>query len=364
MGYAGKLSPLPARGRGALSNPRNRFESMEFIPEPDTEGYSDAEDSGNVLKTQHFRDSSCSIITRNNSPDVGFDKSLNPYRGCEHGCVYCYARPTHEYLGFSAGLDFETKIVVKEDAPRLLEKELSSQRWKPEVLAMSGVTDPYQPVEKKLGITRGCLEVLARLRNPVSIITKNSLVERDIDYLSELARYQAVSVTLSITTLDAALGRRMEPRTSSPRQRLQTIERLTDACIPAGVMIAPVIPGLNEEEIPRILQAAVKAGAKFAGYIVLRLPYANKDLFCDWLERHYAWEKEKILSRVKDLRGGKLNNPEFGLRMKGRGIWAEQLRQLFRIGCRRAGLQNQSPALSTAHFRPPAGKQLFLLPEK
>lgn len=347
---------VPIRGRGALSNPRNRFESTEFVPDQDVS----PNERRQNRRTQFIRDSSCSIISRNNSPDVGFDRSLNPYRGCEHGCVYCYARPTHEFLGFSSGLDFETKIVVKEDAPRLLEKELSSTRWKPQTLALSGVTDPYQPVEKKLGITRGCLEVLARFRNPVSIVTKNALVQRDIDHLSALANCNAASVMLSITTLDPDLARRMEPRTSSPRQRLQTIERLKAAGIPAGVMIAPVIPGLNEEEIPRILQASVNAGASFAGYIVLRLPYSNKELFADWLETHYPGKKQKILSRVKGLRRGNLNDSSFGSRIKGEGIWARQFKELFRLGCRRAGLENNSPALCADHFRPPSGKQLLL----
>ena len=234
-----------------------------------------------------------SIITRNTSPDVGFETSLNPYRGCEHGCIYCYARPTHEYLGFSAGLDFESKIMVKTNAPELLRAELESPRWQPQTLVLSGVTDPYQPVERKLRITRGCLEVLAKFRNPVAIITKNHLVTRDIDILRELAACNAVAVNVSVTSLDPTLQRVLEPRTTSPQGRLDAIEQLRAANIPVGVMVAPIIPGLTDHEVPKILDACAKAGAQFAGYTIIRLPWAVAPLFEHWLEEHFPDRKEK-----------------------------------------------------------------------
>ena len=255
------VNPKPIRGRGAAENPSNRFEQIAY--ERDDE-WNEPDDP--APKTQFFRDTSASIITYNESPDVGFDASINPYRGCEHGCIYCYARPYHEYLGFSAGLDFETKIVVKEDAPELLRRELLSSKWKPQVLAMSGVTDPYQPVERRLQITRKCLEVLVEFRNPVAIITKNLLVTRDIDLLADLAHDNAAAVFLSVTTLDAELARIMEPRTAQPAARLQAIEKLTKAGVPTGVLVAPVIPGLTDHELPAIIKAAAEAGARFAGF--------------------------------------------------------------------------------------------------
>ena len=242
----------------------------------------DAEESSRPA-TQYFRDGTKSIITRNNSPDVGFETSLNPYRGCEHGCIYCYARPTHEYLGFSAGLDFESKIMVKTNAPELLRAELESPRWQPQTLVLSGVTDPYQPVERKLRITRGCLEVLAKFRNPVAIITKNHLVTRDIDLLRELAASNAVAVNISVTSLDPNLQRVLEPRTTSPQGRLDAIRQLRAANIPVGVMVAPIIPGLTDHEVPKILDACAKAGAQFAGYTIVRLPWAVAPLFEHWL---------------------------------------------------------------------------------
>ncbi len=250
--------------------------------------------------TQYFRDGTKSVITRNNSPDVGFETSLNPYRGCEHGCIYCYARPTHEYLGFSAGLDFESKIMVKTNAPELLRAELESRRWQPQTLVLSGVTDPYQPVERKLRITRGCLEVLARFRNPVAIITKNHLVTRDIDLLRELAASNAVAVNISVTSLDPNLQRVLEPRTTSPQGRLDAIRQLRAANIPVGVMVAPIIPGLTDHEVPKILDACAKAGAQFAGYTIVRLPWAVAPLFEHWLGEHFPDRKEKVLGRIRD----------------------------------------------------------------
>ncbi|HWF18874.1 MAG TPA: PA0069 family radical SAM protein, partial [Verrucomicrobiae bacterium] len=255
--------------RGASENLPNRFEKIHLERDEDWNPDEDV-----LPQTQFLRDHSSTIIATNDSPDVGFEASVNPYRGCEHGCIYCYARPTHEYLGFSAGLDFETRIMVKDRAPELLRAELSSPKWKPKTISISGVTDCYQPVERKLKLTRGCLQVLAEFRNPVGIVTKNHLVTRDIDVLSELARYNCSVVFVSVTTLDTDLRKVMEPRTSPPASRLAAIEALANAGIPVGVMVAPVVPGLTDHEMPNILAAAVKAGAKFAGYVTLRLPYA------------------------------------------------------------------------------------------
>jgi len=348
-------NPSSIKGRGSSSNPKNRFETVEFIPEP-----LDVDEVCSPV-TEFLPDSSKGIIAYNDSPDVGFDASINPYRGCEHGCVYCYARPTHEYLGFSSGLDFETKILVKERAAELLRKELSDPKWKPRVLAMSGVTDCYQPVEKKLELTRRCLEVLLEFRNPVVIVTKNFLVTRDIDLLSELARTQCAAVFISLTTLDPKLSAAMEPRASRPARRLEAISALSRAAIPVGFLLAPMIPALTDSEAPAIAQAAAQAGARFAGYVPLRLPHAVKALFEDWLERHYPEKKKKILNRIRAIRGGRLNDPNFHSRMRGEGIFAEQMAELFRLACKKAGIEERSPRLSTEHFlRRPADSQLAL----
>jgi len=345
---------MTIKGRGAGLNPRNRFEIIDVerdpeIPEPDR------------IDTELLRDTSRSLITRNDSPDVGFEVSINPYRGCEHGCVYCYARPFHEYLGFSAGLDFESRILVKEDAPEILRRELSSPKWQPQTLVMSGVTDCYQPAERKLEITRRCLEVLAEFRNPVGIITKNELVTRDIDHLSVLAEHGAAAVHISITTLDGEVARRMEPRASHPRDRLKAIERLAAAGIPVGVMVAPVVPAITDHEMPKILEAAAAAGATSAGYVVLRLPGAVAGLFEEWLERHFPERKDKVLNRVRDLRGGRLNDPRFGKRMRGEGLFADQIRTTFETFKRRYGLDQPRPELSTAAFRRPEQDQQLRL---
>ncbi len=348
----------PVRGRGAASNPANRFDDLGYIPEP---GEDPGEEGGPPPpQTRYYRDRGRTVIATNRSPDVPFDASINPYRGCEHGCIYCYARPTHEYYGFSAGLDFETRIMVKEDAPELLRRELSSPRWEPKVLAMSGVTDPYQPIEKKLGLTRRCLEVLAEFRNPVGVITKNHLVVRDLDILADLARDHAAMVSISITTLDDSLRRVMEPRTASPTRRLAAVEALSKAGIPVSVMVAPVVPGLTEHEIPAIVAAAAEAGATGAGYIVMRLPHGVKELFTEWLENRFPARKDKVLNRVRALRGGKLNDPRFGSRMRGDGVYAAEIRALFELACRRAGIRGDRPRLSTAAFRPGPGAQLDL----
>jgi DNA repair photolyase len=343
------------RGRGAAGNPANRFEKREVVPDPEER---DPEEP--LPRTRILRDSARSIIARNESPDVGFSASLNPYRGCEHGCVYCYARPYHEYLGFSAGLDFETQILVKEDAPELLRAELSSPRWTPQTLALSGVTDPYQPLERRLGLTRRCLEVLAEFRNPVVVITKNHLVTRDADLFRELAGHGAVSVVLSITTLDPQLARTMEPRTSTPARRLAAIRTLAAAGVPVGVNVAPLIPGLTDHESPAILAAAARAGASFAGHVLLRLPHGVKDLFREWLERRYPERAGKVLHRIREVRGGRLNDPDFGTRMTGEGKYAAQATALFDLARRKAGLADGGPELSTAAFRVPPGPQLTL----
>jgi DNA repair photolyase len=347
---------IPIHGRGASSNPANRFEVLQIEPDPEDEN----DPKRPPRRTIYFRDSTRTIIAHNNSPDVGFESSINPYRGCEHGCIYCYARPTHEFLGFSAGLDFESRIMVKEDAPDLLAAELSSPKWKPQTLVMSGVTDPYQPIERRLQITRKCLEVLARFRNPVGIITKNALVTRDVDLLGELAADRAAAVNISITSLDPKLQRILEPRTSAPRARLEAIRQLREAGVPVGVMTAPIIPGLNDHELPSILEAAAQAGARFAGYTVVRLPYAVAPLFERWLEEHFPDRKEKVLGRIRHLRGGeRLNDPRFKSRMRGEGIFAEQIGALFHAGCKRAGMSDRPP-LSTASFRRP-NEQLSLI---
>ena len=344
-------SCAPVRGRGASWSPANRFEKLHVdLTDIDSVDVDPATDEQPRRPTQYFRDGTKSIITRNNSPDVGFETSLNPYRGCEHGCIYCYARPTHEYLGFSAGLDFESKIMVKTNAPELLRAELESPRWQPQTLVMSGVTDPYQPIERKVCITRGCLEVLAKFRNPVAIITKNRLVTRDIDVLRELAACNAVAVNISVTSLNSSLQRILEPRTTSPRGRLDAIRQLRGANIPVGVMVAPIIPGLTDHEIPKILEACVKAGAQFAGYTIIRLPWAVAPLFEHWLEEHFPDRKEKVLGRIRDMRGSRLNNSQWHTRMTGEGIFAEQIASLFRVSCRHAGI-GERPTLSTASFQ-------------
>jgi len=337
--------PTPPHGRGSPIQPPNRFERLHVALDEDIE------QEGPAPRTQFYRDAARSIISRNDSPDLGFDASINVYRGCEHGCSYCYARPYHEYLGFSSGLDFESRIMVKLDAPELLRAELSHPHWTPQRLAMSGVTDCYQPVERKLEITRRCLEVLAEFRNPVAIVTKNHLVTRDRDLLSSLAAHQAACVHLSITTLDASLSSRLEPRASRPAHRLSAIRRLSEAGVPVGVLVAPVIPGLNEHEIPAILSAAAEAGAQFAGYTVLRLPYAVKDIFRSWLEAHFPDRVERVLGRVREMRGGELNKSSFSERMRGTGAIADEIRQLFQVCLRRHGLNQRYSELSTAAFR-------------
>lgn len=348
MGPMPERPPATPRGRATGLNPANRFERLRVVPDEPADA-----DSPSVA-TQYLRDASRTVLSTNDSPDVPFDVSLNPYRGCEAGCSYCYARPTHEYLGFSAGLDFESRILVKEDAPELLRRELARPSWRPRPIGLSGVTDPYQPIEHKLGITRRCLEVLAECRNPVMVVTKNAKVRRDIDLLRELARHDAVSVAVSITTLDAGLVARLEPRTTHPQRRLDAVHELNEAGVPAGVLVAPIIPAITDSEVPAILEAAAAAGARFAGYTVLRLPGAVEELFTAWLEEHFPERRDKVLNRIRAMRHGDLNETRFGARMRGDGIWAEQLRAVFDLHRRRLGLDRRTIRLSAAAFRRPA----------
>ena len=337
--------PAAIKGRGASWNPQNRFETLEYVLDDEA-----PRDDG-APRTSYMRDPTRTLIATNDSPDIGFEASINPYRGCEHGCIYCYARPFHEYLGMSAGLDFETKILVKEDAPELLREELNAKSWEPKLIAISGVTDAYQPIERKLEITRRCLGVLAEFRNPVAIITKNQLVTRDIDHLAELARFNAARVFISITTLDPKLANIMEPRASTPELRLDAVKALADAGIPVGVMVAPIVPAITDHEIPAILAAAKKAGAEWAGRVVLRLPLAVAPLFERWLEEHFPDRKDKVLNRVRDMRGGKLYEAKWGVRGRGEGFFADQIEALFEVTCRRLGINERDDHLSAAAFR-------------
>ena len=348
------MAEPPLRGRGAGSNPPNRYERMHLeLDDPD----------GGDEPTVYYRDASRSVLAENDSPDVAFRYSLNPYRGCEHGCAYCYARPTHEYLGFSAGLDFERRIMVKEDAPALLRTTLSSPRWVPQVVALSGNTDCYQPVERRLGITRRCLEVFVEFRNPVGVVTKSALVTRDADLLGELARHGAAHVSCSVTTLDPELARRLEPRAPQPAKRVDAIATLAAAGVPVSVLVGPVIPGLNDSEIPRILAEAKAAGARSASWVLLRLPKPVDALFLRWLEEHVPDRKSRVLHRIQDTRAGRLSDTTFGRRKRGQGVYAGQIAALFEAAARKHGLDRPLPPPNTAAFRrpPAAGEQLGLL---
>lgn len=348
------------KGRGTGLNPKNRFERF-FIEDFNDDDMGDFQSEKNLKPlTQYFKDESKSVIAINKSEDLGFDYSFNPYRGCEHGCVYCYARPTHEFLGFSSGLDFETKIMIKDDAPKLLEREFQKKSYKTDVIIFSGNTDCYQPAEKKLEITREALKICLKYRNPVAIITKNALVQRDIDILKEMNKFNLISVTLSITSLDRSLIRKMEPRTSTPEKRFETIKILSEANIPVGVNIAPVIPGLNDEEIPDILKEASSNGASFAGCILLRLPYSVKDLFVKWLGEEFPDRKDKVINRIKNIRGGKLNHSEFGKRFSGEGEFAETIHKLFKLSCNKYNLNKNRFDLSIEYFRKQLTNQIDL----
>ena len=344
---------LPVKGRAVPYDPPNRFETVHVEMDPGHLG-------DEKPRTEFLADTTRAIVARNKSPDVPFDASVNPYRGCEHGCVYCYARPTHEFLGFSSGLDFERKILVKHRAPELLREALSSRSWRPRVIGMSGVTDAYQPVERRLRLTRGCLAVLRDFRNPVTIVTKNHLVTRDADILGELAEHDCVHVTVSVTSLRSELQRVMEPRTSIPAKRLDAVHHLSSAGIPVGVMVAPVIPGLTDEEVPAIVKAAAEAGARYASFLLIRLPMGVADHFAQWLETHFPDRKDKVLARIRDVRDGKLNDGAFHRRFRGQGQYAGQIAGLFRAAVRKAGLDGRPGTLSTAAFRRDGGVQVDL----
>lgn len=354
---------LSHRGRGTVENPPNRFERLSV--ESDDGAWeeiaaTDPDFEPRRVRTEFLRDDSQSILSSNNSPDIGFTYSLNPYRGCEHGCAYCYARPYHEYLGYSSGIDFESRILVKDRAPELLEEELAKKSWRPTPLACSGVTDCYQPIERKLEITRRCLAVLVDFRQPVGIITKNALVTRDLDLLAELATHHAAKVFLSLTTLDAELASVLEPRASRPAARLAAMRTLSEAGIPVGTSIAPIIPGLNDHEIPALIAAAAEHGASSASGTLLRLPYAVKDVFATWLDHFEPGRKELILGRIREVRNGKLNDTKYGSRMTGSGPLAEQIAQLLDISKRRSGLDRARVPLSTAAFRRRIPRQMEL----
>jgi DNA repair photolyase len=349
----------PILGRGTTANPVNRYESLHVEPLVDDAEGGDAAPT----PTLFFRDVSRTALAENSSPDVGFRFSLNPYRGCEHGCTYCYARPSHEYLGFSAGLDFERKIMVKDDAPELLRAAFCSQRWEAQVVALSGNTDCYQPVERRLELTRRCLEVFLEFRNPVSAITKSALVARDADLFAALAEHRAAQVFCSVTTLDPELARRLEPRAAAPERRLEAMAKLAKAGVPVGVMVAPIIPGLNDAEIPRILAAAAAAGAGAAGWVLLRLAKPLDALFEEWLGEHYPDRKARVLNHIRETRDGRLSDSTFGRRMRGTGPYAQQIASLFDVAARKHRLDGKLPPLSAAAFRrPPAvGDQMRLL---
>jgi DNA repair photolyase len=335
------------RGRGTLLNPSSRFDRLSVEPD---EGAPELE---TAPRTEFLKDSSKTLITRNDSPDIPFEFSINPYRGCEHGCAYCYARPYHEYLGFSAGLDFESKIVVKAEAPDLLRRELAKASWSGTPLGLSGVTDCYQPVERRLELTRRCLAVMVEHRQPVGAITKSGLVARDADLFADLARDGAADVCLTITTLDEHLRRTLEPRAATADVRLSAVAQLAGRGVPVGVMVAPVIPGLTDHEIPRILQHAREAGATWAGFTMLRLPHGVGGLFDEWLTAHVPEQKEKILGRLRQVRLGCLTDARFGHRMSGEGPLADLAAQLFERSRQRAGLAASPAPLSSAAFRQP-----------
>ena len=342
---------------GSRIDPPNRFETVR--QEPDSEHLEWDQEHHRTLQEreiEYLSDSSKSIVSENDSPDIPFRYSLNPYRGCAHACPYCYARPTHEYLDFNAGLDFETKIVVKQDAPDLFREFLARESWKPEPIMFSGVTDCFQPAERRFRLTRQCLQVALECRQPVSIITKNALVVRDLEILKGLAADELVHVFLSITTLDPELAREMEPRTSIPSARLHAVGMLADAGIPVGVMVAPIIPGLNDSEVPSILEAAGNQGAMTANYILLRLPLTVEPVFEEWLQRTQPLKAERVLGRVRETRDGKLSSSTWGERMVGTGEIADQIKSMFRLFRRKHGLDRELTARNCSLFRPPIPK--------
>jgi DNA repair photolyase len=347
------------RGRGAQSNASGRYEPLAKIAFDD--GWRTLEDLP-PFKTSVTEERPRKIITRNESPDISFDRSINPYRGCEHGCVYCFARPTHAYMGLSPGLDFESKLFVKPDAAELLERELSAPGYEPRLIAIGTNTDPYQPIERRYEVMRRILEVLDRANHPVGIVTKSALVQRDIDILARMARRNLVKVALSVTTLDARIARTMEPRAATPLRRLETLRRLSDAGVPTSVMVAPVIPALNDAEIERILDAASVAGVKEAGYVLLRLPLEVRDLFREWLMANFPDRYRHVFALIREMRGGKDYDSTWGRRMKGSGPYAWMIGRRFETACERLGLNRVKTKLTTEHFAPPrpSAEQLSL----
>jgi len=359
------LPDLPRKGRGAISNATPRFEPQRKVRIDDGWGSAAGEDEEEPprLATTVTIDASRTVIARNESPDIGFDRSVNPYRGCEHGCIYCYARPSHAFLGLSPGLDFETRLVAKPAAPALLAEELRKPGYRVEPLALGSNTDPYQPIEREMKITRGILEVLSAFNHPLTITTKSVLVLRDLDILAPMAARGLVQVGISVTTLDPALARSMEPRAPAPRRRLAAIRSLSEAGIPTAVMAAPMIPALNDSELERILEAAAEAGATAASYVLLRLPLEIKDLFSEWLTAHAPARAKHVLSLVRAVRGGRLNDPNFGSRFRGEGPYAELIRTRFKLARKRLGLERRNWRPDCSQFKPPprAGDQLKLL---
>jgi DNA repair photolyase len=338
------------KGRGALTNPAARFLRSQGESVDDGWYREEAPDS---IATQVIAEPARTVISRNDSPDIGFEQSVNPYRGCEHGCIYCYARPSHAYLDLSPGLDFETKLFYKADAARLLTQELARPGYVCKSITLGANTDPYQPIEKQLAVTRAILEVLEQTRHPVSIVTKGTLILRDLALLRSLAADRLVHVHVSVTSLDPELKRRLEPRAASPQARLRVIAELTAAGVPTGVLVAPIIPAVNDSEIEAILGAVAAAGALRAGYVLLRLPHEIKDLFRQWLDEHYPERAEHVMSLIRGTRGGRENDPRFGTRMRGTGHWAELLRDRFALACRQRGLNRPMAPLETARFRAP-----------
>lgn len=359
------IDPERARGRGALSNTVGRYERQTRVLVDDgwDDGWRDDDLSPPPLRTEVIRDATRTIIARNQSPDISFDRSINPYRGCEHGCIYCFARPTHAYLGMSPGIDFESRLFAKPNAAELLAKELSAPGYVPRTIAMGTNTDPYQPIEKKMRITRSILEVLREFRHPVGIVTKSPLILRDVDILSEMAEMGLAKAALSITTLDRKLARMMEPRAGTPSRRLQAIKGLSDAGIPTAVMFAPAIPALNDGELEAVLRAATEMGARSAGYVLLRLPLEIKDLFREWLEGNVPDRAKHVMSLVRQMRGGKDYDSQWSTRMRGTGPYAEMLARRFHMAVKRFGLNQPRAPLDTTRFkRPPRpGEQLALL---
>ena len=340
------------KGRGAASNVNSRFDAQER--ESFDDGWGSLDEEAPPLRTEVAIDATRKVITYNDSPDIPFDRTINPYRGCEHGCIYCYARPSHAYLGLSPGLDFESRLQAKPDAPEILRRELAKPGYRCAPIALGMNTDAYQPIERKYRITRGILEVLAEMRHPVTMVTKSALVERDIDLLAQMAIQRLTSVYVTLTTLDRSIARRLEPRAAAPERRLETIRRLAEAGIPTGVMVAPVIPALTDHDMERILELAAAAGGGGAGYVLLRLPHEVAPLFEEWLQRHYPLKAEHVLSLIRQSRGGKAYDATFHTRMKGEGLFAELIARRFKLACERLGLNRNRNTLDCSLFTPPA----------